>query len=185
MRDELHVMELVDRYLDGEMGETERAAFEERMRTNGELHGMVDDQRALREGLHRVQLRTALASAHRTWTVTRWLPWMAAGLIILAVGAWFMRPPAEHDAHAEVAHVEESDVPKAPETVIVASDTFTEPSGMDARIETVFTCPPLQAENWADTARGDVVPRCEGGRQSPEEARRDRVTGGDEHGPIG
>lgn len=154
MRDELHLMELVDRYLDVGMAEAERAAFEERMRMNGDLHGLVNEQRALREGLHRIQLRHALASAHRTWTITRWVPWMVAGLFVLAAGGWLLRLPMEQDAHSEVPHMQVSQVPSEAEAG-VPSETISDTLDLDTRVETMFTRTPSKAETWADTACGE------------------------------
>lgn len=57
MRDELHLMELVDRYLDGSMNEADRAAFEARAEASKELRRLIEDQRALREGVQRLHLR--------------------------------------------------------------------------------------------------------------------------------
>lgn len=57
MRDELHLMELVDRYLDGSLNEAERAAFEVRAEASKELRQLIEDQRTLREGVQRLQLR--------------------------------------------------------------------------------------------------------------------------------
>jgi TonB family protein len=154
MRDELHLMELVDRYLDGEMGESERTAFEERMRANGELRGLVDDQRALREGLHRVQLRSALASAHRTWTFMRWAPWMVAGFFVLVAGGWLLRLPVEHDALTAAPHAQVSEVPDGTEATVPA-DSLTEQLDLETRVETMFMRTPSKAERWADTACGE------------------------------
>jgi TonB family protein len=155
MRDELHLMELVDRYLDGGMGEDERMAFEERMRASGELQGLVDDQRALREGLDRVHLRKALASAHRTWTITRWVPWMVAGLFLLAAGGWFLRSSTEREAHSEVPHVQVSEVPNGTGTDFPTSDPLPEQLDLDTRVETVFMRTPSSAERKLDTTRGE------------------------------
>lgn len=57
MRDELHLMELVDRYLDGSLNEADRAAFEARAEASKELRQLIQDQRALREGVQRMHLR--------------------------------------------------------------------------------------------------------------------------------
>ncbi len=57
MRDELHLMELVDRYLDGSMNEADRAAFETRAGASKELRQLIEDQRAMREGVQRLHLR--------------------------------------------------------------------------------------------------------------------------------
>ena len=156
MRDELHLMELVDRYLDGGMGESERAAFEERMRASGELQGLVGDQRALREGLDRVHLRRSLASAHRTWTIKRWVPWLVAGLFVLAAGGWLVQLPAEHDAPLEAAHMQVSEVPNGTDASIPASDSLAGTLDLDTRVETVFmrTVSPVERTTM-DSARGE------------------------------
>lgn len=57
MRDELHRMELVDRYLDGSLNEADRAAFEARAEASKELRQLIQDQRVLREGVQRMHLR--------------------------------------------------------------------------------------------------------------------------------
>ncbi|MCB9182932.1 MAG: hypothetical protein H6591_03365 [Flavobacteriales bacterium] len=57
MRDELHLMELVDRYLDGSMNEADRVAFEARAEASKELRQLIEDQRVLREGVQRTHLR--------------------------------------------------------------------------------------------------------------------------------
>ncbi|HRH38694.1 MAG TPA: hypothetical protein PK760_10130, partial [Flavobacteriales bacterium] len=63
MRDELHLMELVDRYLDGAMTDPDRAAFETRANENAELRQLIEDQRALREGVARIALRGVVTSS--------------------------------------------------------------------------------------------------------------------------
>lgn len=155
MRDELHLMELVDRYLDGGMGVAEHAAFEERMGANAELRALVDDQRALREGLHRVQLRHALASAHRNWSITRWVPWLVAGLVVLVAGAWLVRLPEEQVEHIGTPHVAEVAEQATPEPTVAKSDSLVEPLDLDTRVETMFTHVPAKAGKWADTTCGE------------------------------
>lgn len=63
MRDELHLMELVDRYLDGSLNEADRAAFEARAEASKELRQLIEDQRALREGVQRLHLRSLVQNA--------------------------------------------------------------------------------------------------------------------------
>ena len=92
MRDELNLMDLVDRYLSGELNATERTAFEERIRTNAELRELVEDQRALHGGLQRLALRPAVNKAYRSYKWGKWLPGIggAAVIAILAVGGWML-----------------------------------------------------------------------------------------------
>ncbi|MCU0319151.1 MAG: hypothetical protein MUE88_03635 [Flavobacteriales bacterium] len=90
MRDELNLMELVDRYLGGELNASEQAAFEERLRTNAELRELVEDQRALHGGMKRLALRPAVNKAYRRYKWGKWAPGIggAAVIAILAVGGW-------------------------------------------------------------------------------------------------
>lgn len=90
MREELTLIELADRYLRGELNATDRAAFEERMRSNAELRELVEDQRALLGGMERLALRPAVDKAYRSYTFGKWAPGIggAAVVAILAVGGW-------------------------------------------------------------------------------------------------
>ena len=88
MRDELNLMELVDRYLGGELNASDRAAFEERMRSNAELRELVEDQRTLHGGMQRLALRPAVNKAYRSYKWGKWAPGIggAAVIAILTVG---------------------------------------------------------------------------------------------------
>jgi TonB family protein len=172
MRDELHLMELVDRYLDGAMGDAERMAFEERMRTSNELRGIVDDQRALREGLHRVQLRGAVSSAHRAWMVKRWIPWAVAGLFVVAASGGLMRMGAEEAASDEVIHEAAVPVPKdTAASNIAIADTVLGTVELQTRVETIFMRTRTPSSRWADTCQGEgrivthLITRLEGGKR--------------------
>lgn len=106
MRDELHLLELADRYLDGTMPPEERAAFEVRMAASPELQGVVHDQRDLREGLARVPARAAAAKAYSTYRFMQWMPAISlSSVVIIGAGAalWWMtnRTEAPHLAAEE------------------------------------------------------------------------------------
>lgn len=159
MRDELHLMELVDRYLDGEMAGAERVAFEERMRGSNELRSLVDDQRALREGLQRVQLRGALTSAHRGWMIKRWAPWVAAGLVVIFGAYWFMTSEREGDAQVAVAEViTPASVPPAEPTLgmdPVYLDSAQASEELNTQVESVFVRTIVRTQVVGDTLRGE------------------------------
>lgn len=82
MRDELTLMELADRYLYGELNPTDRAAFEERMRTNAELREVVEDQRALLGGMERLALRPTVNKAYRSYRLGKWLPGVGGAIML-------------------------------------------------------------------------------------------------------
>lgn len=102
MRDELNLIELADRYLRGELNATDRAAFEERMRTNAELRQLVQDQRALLGGMQRLALRPAVNKAYRSYKFGKWLPGIGGAVLIavLAVGAWMLAKESGHSTEA-------------------------------------------------------------------------------------
>lgn len=78
-------MELVDRYLDGTLDPGERQAFEERLRTHAELRELLDDQRALREGVERLAVRALVVKAHSGWNWGKWKPFIGGAAITAAV----------------------------------------------------------------------------------------------------
>ncbi|MBK7553100.1 MAG: hypothetical protein IPI55_00485 [Flavobacteriales bacterium] len=83
MRDQLHLMELVDNYLDGTMNTTDRAAFEERMRNSDELTALVEDQQRLRRAARRSPARAAAKKAYRKHMWGKWAPWVGVGAAVL------------------------------------------------------------------------------------------------------
>lgn len=85
MRDELHLMELVDRYLDGSMNTADRAAFEVRASKSAELRELIADQRALREGVARVPVRAAAAKAYRAYRFGKPGPWNGGSVIVAVI----------------------------------------------------------------------------------------------------
>ncbi|MBK7553094.1 MAG: TonB family protein [Flavobacteriales bacterium] len=106
MRDELHLLELADRYLDGTMEADERSAFEVRMAGSQELRDVVNDQRALREGMHRVNLRMSAAKAYTTYRFGNWWPWVAGSAVIVGLGITGTLLLSHEDAHTvQVANV--------------------------------------------------------------------------------
>lgn len=153
MREELHLMELVDRYLDGGMGEMEGAEFEERLRTNAELRSAVDDQRALREGLRRVLLRGALSSAHRRWSGRRWLPWAAVGLLVIATAAWMMSATTEQHTPSQASNVRTNEQPAHVSTG--TDDVRTDPMELNTRVESVFMQTKTVDKRMAETFIGE------------------------------
>ncbi|MBL7950628.1 MAG: hypothetical protein JNM62_02810 [Flavobacteriales bacterium] len=102
MRDQLHLMELVDNYLDGTMNNNDRAAFEERLRTNEELRVLVEDQEHLRRAARRSPVRAEAKAAYRKYRWGRMLPSMGIGLVLLiaAIASVFLwnTPSGTHES---------------------------------------------------------------------------------------
>lgn len=143
MRDELHLLELADRYLDGHMTPDERTAFELRMVASPELQSVVHDQRDLREGLVRVPVRAAAAKAYSTYRFMQWMPAISlSSVVIIGAGAalWWMTDraeaphavieetivavPADSVAHAE--HLKAAPLPNSPDSIrsVIRTDTI-------------------------------------------------------------
>lgn len=96
MRDTLHAMELVDRYLDGTMPPGDRTPFELRAADNPELRQLIEDQRALREGMHRIALRKIAADSGPSGG-NGWFGTMTTSVVLVVAGAcaWLYWPPSE------------------------------------------------------------------------------------------
>lgn len=91
MRSELEVMRLVDIYLDGNLNENEKQAFERRISTNEELREMVQDQRLLRGGMERLAVREIAVRAMRRYQWFKKLKHWGAGLggiVLIAAGSF-------------------------------------------------------------------------------------------------
>ncbi len=87
MRDQLHLMELVDNYLDGAMNPTDRTAFEDRLRNSEELRALVEDQQRLRRAARRSPARAAAKKAYKNYRWGKSLPGMGVGAVVLIAAA--------------------------------------------------------------------------------------------------
>lgn len=110
MRNELELLELVDRYLDGGLNDADRAAFEQRLTDNADLRAMLEDQRVLREGIARAALRPAVTKAYRAHRFGKWKPWLggAGAVAIIAAAGWTLwdRMPQEAHEWPVIEHVD-------------------------------------------------------------------------------
>lgn len=98
MRDELHLMELVDRYLDGSMNAEEHAVFEARAATYPELRHLIEDLRVMRAGLERISLRTVITGSAPN-TGKGWIGHVFSTALLIAVVSysWLCRPTERTD----------------------------------------------------------------------------------------
>lgn len=150
MRDELHLLELADRYLDGTMPPDERAAFELRMAASPELQSVVHDQRDLREGLVRVPVRAAAAKAYSTYRFMQWMPAISlSSVVIIGAGAalWWMSHREGHEQLSEVDQQVEVIAPAEEEPTVavpqsapdsVGAQTFVAHVSSDTVFDTLY-----------------------------------------------
>lgn len=118
MRDQLHLMELVDHYLDGTMSNNDRSAFEERLRGNEELRSLVEDQQRLRRAARRSPARAAAKKAYNKYRWGKAGPGLGAGAVVLiaATAALFLWRSPE-------SHTENESAPVTDSTYRVLTDT--------------------------------------------------------------
>ena len=140
MRNELNLLELVDRYLEGTMDATERAAFEQRLTAEPELNAMLLDQRSLREGLERIALRPAVAKAYQAHRFGKWKPWLGgASIVIIAMAGWTLWDRMPREAHEEPTIEQLDQLPVDPSSVAPADTTQrTIRYEVDTIIDTVY-----------------------------------------------
>lgn len=133
MRDELHLMELVDRYLDGSMKVEERAAFETRANTNSELRQLITDQRVLHEGVARLALRSVVVrsapSAGKGWI---WPAIATVTIVIVATYAW-MSWAGRTESDAPLIPVEQLP-PSEPAPEVAPADVEPQEEPMDTLV---------------------------------------------------
>lgn len=110
MRDQLHLMELVDNYLDGTMNSTDRAAFEERLKNNQELRELVEDQQRLRRAARRSPARAAAKKAYSKYKWGKAGPGLGAGAVVLiaAISAMFLWKSPEGHGNSDDAPIADS-----------------------------------------------------------------------------
>ncbi len=87
MRKELELMALIDEYLRNELDSNERAAFEERLRTDAQLQEEVALQRELVEGLQRMGIRHQVQQAYRKyhWQRNGWKWGLGGAILVIAL----------------------------------------------------------------------------------------------------
>lgn len=97
-------IDLIEHYLDGSLSDTERLAFEERLKLEDELRAQVEEMKVIREGILRASRKEVLKSIQALeatlpaveapviplWRNT-WLQ-VAAGISLLAVCAYLLWP---------------------------------------------------------------------------------------------
>lgn len=129
MRDILHAMELVDRYLDGTMPPSDRTSFELRAADNPELRQLIEDQRALREGMHRIALRKIAADSGPSGG-KGWFGTMTTSVVLLVAGAcaWLYWPPSERHEQDQPVVKEERMIEKPSADAVPAEADSSAPA---------------------------------------------------------
>jgi TonB family protein len=147
MRQELEVMDMVERYLDGAITTEERAAIERRITGDATLRELVEDQRALRAGMERIATRGMAIKAYRSYRFWKLAPWFAAGLIVLSVVTAILLWPTE----AHETHSEHNDKQPAPSVAIEA------PISEEPEAEFLHATELSEAATWGETTDSALV----------------------------
>ncbi len=148
MRSELKQIELADLFLLGYMAPADREAFESRLTQDHELRELVEDQKALMQGMEKLGLRIAVDSAYRSYRWQQIFPWIT-GIIVVAVttGSYLMLSSqnAETDQVHEIYPTEvtvpagSSEPKEHGSAVIVHDDTSAVVTATDERQDYVIT----------------------------------------------
>ncbi len=85
MRKELEIIQIIEKYLNNELSESDKAKFEERLSNNPELAKEVEKQRFIQEGVKNIALKTTIQKAWKAYKLGKYGFLGGMGLII-AIG---------------------------------------------------------------------------------------------------
>lgn len=138
MRDELHLMELVDHYLDAAMGAEERTTLEARANSNTELRQLIADQRVLREGVKRLALRGVVVRSAPSAGKGRIGPAITTvTILVVASYAWMNWSGGTESDHAQI--LEELIPAEATEPMPCDEGSLKESPLQEARPDTIVS----------------------------------------------
>lgn len=129
MRNELENIERVERFLNNDMSDAERSAFEQELSTNTELQGLTENMEVLRKAVFRNELRATIERNSKDGN--GFAKSAIVGVIIVVVGAltWLLWPAS---SAVEQSSVETITTPIESKEVTAATD-----GSMDTTVETV------------------------------------------------
>ncbi|MFN5169214.1 MAG: anti-sigma factor family protein [Cyclobacteriaceae bacterium] len=112
--------ELIEDYLAGKLGESEKAAFEQQLTSDPSLKAEVDMQRQIIEGVRQARVAELKAMLNQvpipgSVSFTQWIGGIAAVAVVGAAVVWYMRADVGPDLHEELAPQTETVAP-APES---------------------------------------------------------------------
>jgi len=106
MRNELELMETIEKYLNGTLSETEKKAFEKKINSDPELQKEVQLQRELMQGINRVAIKQSAKQSFKKYKFNKNLKnWGLTGLTIavIATSSVFLYKTISKDARGENA----------------------------------------------------------------------------------
>lgn len=91
MRNELENIELIEKYLRGELSTEERASFEEQLKTDANLQKEVELQKDVVKGIERFGVKKSISKAARKYRTFKTIKYVSIGtvLIIVSVVTYF------------------------------------------------------------------------------------------------
>ncbi len=102
MREDLHEIERIDRYLEGEMSDTEKAEFENEMEQNPQLKKDTDFYRTFKEGISRQAIKLDIKKAQyryvkkaKKWARIRKMLFGGGSFLIMVVAVFLIVLPEE------------------------------------------------------------------------------------------
>lgn len=135
MKTDIKHIELITRYLNGELSLSESQAFEERLRTDNDFKQLFNEQKTIIQGIKRVGLKEDIAFAKRSYFTAKWLKIIGVSgtaiLALIVVGAlWFNKPNSEHtpiqdNVSLEIEEAPNTETSSAPDIEILNIQTDT------------------------------------------------------------
>ncbi|WP_250433763.1 energy transducer TonB [Hanstruepera flava] len=135
MKTDIKHIELITRYLNGELTLSESQAFEERLRTDIDFKQLFNEQKTIIQGIKRAGLKEDIAIARQRYFTAKWLKIIGvSGTVILAlivVGAlWFNKPnseptPIQDNISLEIEEAPKIETSSAPEIEVLNVQTDT------------------------------------------------------------
>lgn len=71
MRNELKIIETIEKYLNNELSEADRKAFEEKLKNNQKLQEEVEKQRLIQEGVKNIGIRSKVTKAYKKFKLKK------------------------------------------------------------------------------------------------------------------
>lgn len=135
MKIDINHIELINKYLNGELSLSESQIFEERLNTDNEFKELFDEQKTIIQGIKRTGLKGDIAIAKQRYLTTKWLKIigvLGTTIVALIVAGilWFNKPnseptPIQNNITLELEEVPKTETSSAPEYEVLDTRTDT------------------------------------------------------------
>ncbi len=135
MKTDIKHIELITKYLNGELSFSESQIFEERLNTDNEFKELFDEQKIIIQGIKRTGLKEDIVIAKQRYFTTKWLKIIGVSgttIVVLIVAGilWFNKPdpkpiPSQNEMSLEMEEAPKTETSSAPEHEVLDIQTDT------------------------------------------------------------